>query len=259
MWDLPILEAFRELGVYKLVLLMGIVFLAGIARGYAGFGLSALVVTTGSFFLSPVKLVPVLYLLEIVASVHMLKSVHREVDGTMLLFLLLGCALGMPIGQQLLLCLPVAGTRVALYSVVIVATAILHTGYALPLRMDRKIGFVVGILTGLASGLAAVGGMVAMVALLGVNYDVLRARATMVAMFFILYIYGTVISFLNGITTPESVEMTGLLVLPLFIGVALGQRSFLLTSRERFSRLLRGFLAVLAGAGLAQVAFTGGK
>jgi len=249
-------EAFLDFETTELALLMGIVFLAGVARGYAGFGLSAIAITAGSLFLSPVKLVPILYLLEIIASVQMLKSVYREVDRMMLLFLLLGSALGMPIGQQLLLYLPVDGTRLALYAVVIISAFILHNGYTLPFNIDRKVGFTVGVMAGLASGLAAIGGLVTMIAFFGINFDVIRARATMVLMLFILYIYGTGISVFNGITTPASLQITLLLVLPLFIGVTLGQRSFLLTSQETFRKLMLGFLVILAVFGILTVCFT---
>ena len=240
------------------ILLMVIVLIAGVVRGYAGFGLSAVAITIGSILFTPITLVPVLFLLEVVASFHMLKSVHRDIDWSLLFGLLLGCAIGMPVGQGLLLLLPVDATRVALYLVVITAAAIVHFGYSFRFGANWKSGIAIGVAAGLASGLAAIGGLITMIALLGVDYDVVRARATMVAMFFALYIYGTGIGVVNGITTLSSLYIAAAMILPLFLGVAVGQKGFLHTSRERFRQIMLGFLAVMAAGGILRVGVNNG-
>ncbi len=259
MWDLTTFEALTTLKTFELFLLSGIVFLAGIVRGYTGFGLSAVVITSASLFLSPLKLVPILYLLEVAASVYMFRPTYRDVDRMMLLFLLLGCALGMPVGQYLLISLPVDGTKILLYSIVIVVALLVRSGYEFPYQINRKVSFVVGIATGLASGLAAVGGLVTMVVLLGIRFDVVRARATLVAMFFVLYIFGTLISVANGLATQGTLYTTMFLLLPLFIGVTIGQRSFLRTPKEKFRQYILRFLIILAGAGAVKIGLASGR
>jgi len=253
MWGLSAFEALTKLAGIELMLLTGVVFLAGVFRGYAGFGLSAVTITAATLFLPPLKLVPILYMLEVIASVHMLPSIHRDIDRMMLLFLLIGCALGMPIGQHLLIRLPVDGTRILLYTIVIVAALLVRSGYEFPFQMNRKASFVMGIAAGIASGLAAIGGLVTMVVLLGIRLDVVQARATLVAMFFALYLYGTMLSVANGLTTPDILYTVVFLLLPLFVGVAIGQRVFLRTSKEKFRRFLFGFLVVLSVAGSVKV------
>tara|TARA_A100001037_G_scaffold306459_1_gene351691 strand:- start:4927 stop:5688 length:762 start_codon:yes stop_codon:yes gene_type:complete len=247
-----------EFGGLETSLLVILVLVAGIVRGYTGFGLSAVAITIGSIVFSPLALVPVLYLIEIVASVHMLKSVHRDIDRPLLFGLLIGCAIGMPAGQELLLWLPVDATRMALYLIVIFAAAIVRFGYVFRIEANWRTGIAIGIAAGLASGLAAIGGLITMIALLGIAYDVVRARATMVAMFFVLYVYGTGIGVMNGITTSSSLIIAGALVLPLFLGVALGQKGFLRTSPERFRQIMLGFLAVMAAGGILRVGLGGG-
>lgn len=246
----------------NILLLATIVFVAGIVRGYAGFGLSAIVVTAGSLFLPPAQLVPLAYLLEIGASVHMLRSVYRDVDRAMLGWLLLGCAVGVPIGQQLLLYLPADGTRLALSGLVLLATLALYSPYTLPYKLtepvDRRFCLLVGLAAGLASGLAAVGGLVTMIALLGVDYDPVRARATLVVMFLALFGYGTLVSTLNGLTTLATVRTVLWLLPPLFLGVMVGQRQFLSTSTERFRRVVLGVLSVLAVVGVMRVVYNSG-
>lgn len=235
------------------LLLVLIFFVSGLVRGYAGFGLSAVAITGGSIFIEPVKLVPVLFMLEIIASIHMLRSVYRDVDRSLLLYSLIGCAIGMPIGQELLLYLPENGTRIALYSVVVLSTLFLHSGVTITFTINRKFGVIIGLIVGVGGGLATIGGLAAMIVLIAANYDVIKARATMVVMFFALYVYGLLIGSYNGIVTIDSVKLTGLFLVPIFIGLALGQKQFLLTTKEQFLKYLLIFLTVISTVGLGRV------
>ncbi len=250
------MEAFFGVTVIQASLLFIIIFVAGLARGYAGFGLSAVAITAGAIFIEPVKLVPVLYLLEIIASIHMLRSVYKDIDRTLLIYALIGCAIGMPIGQELLLYLPESSTRIALYSVVVLSTIVLQSGITIPLTVNRTFGVVIGLIVGVGSGLATIGGLAAMIVLLGVNYDVIKARATMVIMFFALYVYGTIVGSYNGIVTVESLKLTSLFIIPLFAGLALGQKGFLLTTKEQFLKYLLIFLTAISTIGLSRVWFS---
>ena len=234
-------------------ILMVIILVAGLARGFAGFGLSVVAITVASIFIEPVKLVPVLYILEIVASIHMLRSIYKDIDRSLLFYGLIGCTVGMPLGQELLLFLPESSTRVALYSVVVISTLFLHSGAVIPVTINRTFGVVLGLILGVGSGLAMVGGLVAMIVLIAVNYDVIKARATMVVMFFALCIYGMIVGSFNGIVTEESVKLSGLFLVPLFIGLALGQKVFLITTKEQFLKYLLAFLTAISTVGLGRV------
>ncbi len=53
---------------------MVIVFAAGIVRGFAGFGFSALSVAGMSLLLPPAQVVPAVFVLEVVASLSLLRE-----------------------------------------------------------------------------------------------------------------------------------------------------------------------------------------
>lgn len=233
--------------------LMLIFFVAGIARGYSGFGLSAVAITAGSLFMEPVKIVPILYILEIVASIHMLRSVIKDVDKMLLIYGLLGCAVGMPIGQELLLYLPGSSTKIALYSIVVISTLFLHSGQIIPLTINRTFCLGIGLIIGVGSGLAAIGGVAAIIILLAVNYDVIKARATMVIIFFAMYVYGMIVGSMNGIVTVVSFKLSMLFLIPLIAGLILGQKSFLVTSKEQFLKFLLAFLTAISVVGLGRI------
>ena len=75
---------------------------AAIIRGYSGFGFSALTVSSLSLVLPPIEIIPLVFLLEIAASINMLPMVWKEVNWKILKWLILGNLVGTPFGIFLL-------------------------------------------------------------------------------------------------------------------------------------------------------------
>ena len=84
------------------LLLMTIVLFAGIVRGCIGFGFSAIVVASTSFWLPAVAVVNLVVLLEIAASVSMTTSVKDDVKPSILLPLSAGALATTFVGTWLL-------------------------------------------------------------------------------------------------------------------------------------------------------------
>src|SRR4051794_28834970 len=75
-----------------------IVFGAGIVRGFAGFGFSALCVAGLALLVSPAKVVPAIFILEVLASISLLRSALRDIDWPWLSWLIAGNTLCIPLG-----------------------------------------------------------------------------------------------------------------------------------------------------------------
>ena len=56
------------------------VFVAGIIRGYSGFGFSMIATTSLTLVLPPVEVIPVVLALEILASASLLPRVWKQID-----------------------------------------------------------------------------------------------------------------------------------------------------------------------------------
>ncbi|MDF1794894.1 MAG: hypothetical protein P1U88_23510, partial [Thalassobaculaceae bacterium] len=78
-WDAPIWAA-----------VVAACIVAGVVRGFTGFGFPLIVVTSTSLVIAPVEIVPIALLLDILAGVRMLPSVRHEVDRRGVSFLMLG-------------------------------------------------------------------------------------------------------------------------------------------------------------------------
>ena len=101
--------------------------------------------------------------------------------------------------------------------------------------------------------MASMGGLLAMVIFLGVNYPAAQTRAMFVAIFFAMYIFGVGVSALNGLITGTTIWIVLVMLLPLFVGILLGQRQYLSATQESFRKFTLVLLTVLASIGIARV------
>ncbi len=236
----------------ELVPLVAIALVAAVVRGYSGFGFSAIVIAGASLVIPPAALVPALYVLEIVASIHMLPGVRHQIDYPNFWPMLAGCGVGLPAGQFFLTHLPADTIRICLSLGVLVSTVLIWRGYRFGIEMNRPLAGVTGFLTGFGRGMASIGGLLAMVIFLGTNYPAAQTRAMFVAIFLVMYVYGIAVSAYNGLVTTATFWIVLAGLLPLIAGLLLGQRRWLSATPESFRRFALGLLAALAVIGIAR-------
>ena len=90
---------------------------------------------------------PIVYLLEVAASVHMLPLVWRKVDWPILGWVTLGVAVATPIGIAILSSTPVTPLRLLVGVLVLAATLAVASGW----QMRGRIGPAAKVGTGLVS------------------------------------------------------------------------------------------------------------
>ena len=95
-----------SLPLHLIVVNLLIVFAAGMVRGFSGFGFSALCVAGLSLFVPPAQVVPPIFVLEVLASVTLLRGALKDADWPWLSWLALGNALFIPLGVALLAFVP---------------------------------------------------------------------------------------------------------------------------------------------------------
>lgn len=145
-------EPTAEMAGIDLLLLaygMACVFGAAIVRGYSGFGFSLLTVTALSLTMAPTAIVPVIFMMEIAASLHLLPGIWREVHWRSITLLLIGCVAATPLGVWILVSLPPPLLKILLAIFVGAATILLWRGF----RLERAPGTTATIATGAVSGL----------------------------------------------------------------------------------------------------------
>lgn len=156
---MEILFAFTDLTRTEFWALSAIVFAAAMVRGFSGFGLSAVVMAGAVFILPPVALVPMLWFLEMAASLAMFKGGMDTADLPTAIGLTIGGAIGLPFGLGLTLMLPVETSKIVALSLLIVLAIMQLAKLRMPLLATKPGTFGTGIAAGVVTGLSGAGGM----------------------------------------------------------------------------------------------------
>jgi uncharacterized protein len=234
--------------------LVACAFIAGIVRGFSGFGLSAVLVASGAFFISPKLLIPSAQVLEVVASVWMIPSVWRDVNWKWLTPMGLAYAFSIPLGVAALTYLSADALRIGGCIVLLVASLCLLLNARPRLPDGFPLRFGTGLLAGFFAGASSLGGMVASTMLFAVSIPPKNLRATLIVLFFGSALYSLSWGTWHGVVTTETFSRAAWLALPLLIGIAIGSRGFHRVNEAQFRRAVLAVLAVLSVAGIASVA-----
>ena len=128
-----------------IVMILGLLA-ASFARGYSGFGFSAILVASWSLVAPPSLPVAVAVMLEVSASIMQAASVWRDVDWRRIGLLLAGAVVGSPFGVAVLGLAPPHTVRLLIAALLLLCCCALLAGY----RLERPLG---------TAGEVAVGGV----------------------------------------------------------------------------------------------------
>jgi uncharacterized protein len=229
-----------------------IVWVAGMVRGYAGFGFSAISVAALALLVSPASVVPAIFALEVLASLTLLRGALREVDGRWLTALALGNALCIPVGILVLARVPETPLRLVIGGLLLSLTAMQRLGFELRLAPTPAARFAVGAASGLANGIAAVGGIVVAV-LLGPAQLAPRAlRATLIVLFLLTDVYAlawaaAMPSSGAALVDRSTAAWVVCLAPSMLLGIAVGRRAFAGASPQAFRRRVLDLLLLVSG------------
>jgi len=231
---------------------MAVVAAAGVVRGFAGFGFSAVTVAGLSLVVSPVEIVPVAFVLEVLASVHQVPGSWRDIHARWLGWLVLGNALAIPLGLALLGWLPETPLRLLIGTLLLLATAALRSGATAHLEATRSVRLATGLASGLANGVAAIGGIMVAVLLSATALEPAAMRATLIALFLFTDLYALAWAALlpgprdHGLLEAATLQLALWLAPAMLAGIWVGQRAFSGVSLPLFRRRVLDLLALIA-------------
>lgn len=233
-----------------------VVFAAGIVRGFAGFGFSALCVAGLSLFMPPAQVVPPIFVLEVLASLTLLRSAWKHVDWSWLGWLVAGNVLCIPLGVALLAFLTDTPLRLLIGALLLLAAALLRSGWSLALQPTAGMRLATGLVSGLVNGLAAIGGIAVAVLLSATTLAPAVMRATLILLFLFTDLYALAwAAFLpseggQDLLGAHTLQLVLWLAPAMLAGIWVGQRAFAGVSPEAFRRRVLDLLMLIAGLGV---------
>ena len=243
------------LDLFSLIVTFISVFVAGIIRGYSGFGFAMVSVTSISLVLPPVQVVPLVLILEVLASIRLVPQVWRDIDWHSLRWLLAGSLFATPIGVYLLANVPAESMRISISLLVLVAAILLLYGWAWRRMPGRPLILTTGMACGILNGAAAIGGPPVILFYLSSPAAVTVSRASIIAYFLGIDAMSLVMASIQGLTTIKTLLVTSICLIPLYLGITIGSRMFIKTEKKSFRQHVLILLIILSVAGLLRGIF----
>lgn len=225
----------------EFIILVVLAMLAGVVRGFSGFALSAMVMATAVVILPPVELIPMLWWLEMSASLLMLKNGWQGADKTMTYGLVIGSTIGWPIGLALTLALTISTSKTLALTVIVALAVTLLAKIRMPFLATKAGLYGSGLVAGIVSGIASVGGMVVAVYVLAADVPAKTMRASLVLYLFLSSAISMIVLVAFGVMETSGVARGLIFAIPTMIGVLIGQQFF----TERLAPYYRPFCLIL--------------
>jgi len=232
-----------------------ILLVAGFIRGYSGFGSGMIAVLGLSLVFPPARMVPVILLLEVIASASLLPGIWKLVDRSSLGWLSLGALLGTPAGAYLLASIPARMMRIAIAVTVMVLIILFWLRITFRKGVGKPAIVSVGVISGLLNGSAAIGGPPVILFFFSSSSEVAVSRASLIAFFLGTDLLATGMCATQGLITPNTLLFALAMTIPLACGLMLGRKTFIRTDPEVFRRRVLQLLMLLSIAALGHSLF----
>ncbi|NKN39437.1 sulfite exporter TauE/SafE family protein [Agrobacterium sp. a22-2] len=223
---------------------------AGLARGFSGFGGALIFMPAASSVIDPTLAAAVLFIIDAAMTAPMIPHAFRRADKKAVALMTAGALIGIPIGTLLLTRTDPLVLRWFIVSVVVAMLALLISGWRFRGTPSAPLTIGVGAVSGLFGGAAQIGGPPVVAYWLGGVIPAVVVRANIVLYFGATTAITAINYLLAGILVREAFFLA-LLVAPAFgIGLVSGSRLFGLANDVTFRRICFGLIAVAAVIGL---------
>ena len=226
-----------------------VAFLAGLIRGFTGFGGPAFVIAILTLFFTPYSVVSKILVIDFIASVYLFHGIYRNVDWKSTACLVLPTLLLMPLGHWLLIELDATLMKRAMAAVIAASCILMLLGMRYRSPMTAPWLIVVGAAAGLVFGGSYIA-LVAVVAILLGPYDKHEGRTLVISWSFFTVLGFAVISTWSGTTGLDDLLTAAPGAATYLLGTWLGTQGFHKASERSFRRSAIATLLALSAINL---------
>jgi uncharacterized membrane protein YfcA len=235
-----------------LLLVWMIVFLAGIFRGFAGFGSALLVVPALAYLYGPTQAIVIEVLIEIPVSLGLVFASIKHAERKAVLPMLAMFILFVPIGALLVSTMDATLLKIAISILVLAMLVVIAQQKRLAAFITPTGTYLAGAFAGLTQGMTAIAGPVFATAVLARGAPAQETRANIVCLAGGLILLSAASFWLVGLMTWATVAYAVLSMPALMLGVWAGALLFERLSNWNLRPVIIGFVAITALVTLAQ-------
>ena len=220
--------------------------IAGMVRGFAGFGAAMLMTPIFSALYGPAVGIALCLLLEIAVALPLLPAVVRLVDWRQIALLLLAAVVCVPAGTFVLTLTEPDPMRWAISAIILGAVALLASGWRYRGRPRPATTLAAGALSGFLNGLSGMAGPPIAFYYLASQETAAHVRANLTT-YFVFVDLAAIAVFASRGLIGWNTGVQGLLLAPaVMLGGVLGERLFPLASERFYRRLALALLVAVA-------------
>ena len=221
--------------------------IAGMVRGFAGFGAAMIMTPIFSALYGPAAGVALCLLLEIAVALPVVPGVVRLVDWRRIGLLLLAAAVGVPLGNLVLTNTEPEPMRWAISAIVLSAVILLASGWRFAGKPRTTTTLTAGVSSGFLNGLAGMAGPPIAFYYLAGDETVTRVRANLTTYFVFVDLVAIATFFSRGLVDGSTLVLGLFLAPAVMLGGVAGGKLFPLASETFYRRLA---LVLLVGVAI---------
>ena len=232
----------------RLIVVLIAVAIAGLLRGFVGFGAALITVPVFSLVLGPHAAIAINNVMGLPAVFQLLPEAIRRAERPFVVPMCLATFIAAPIGTWALVVADPALMTVAISALVLLMVAFLASGWRLRGRIGMGKLMAAGVAGGLVQGVAGIGGPPVVAVALSRPGEASQQRANVLALMTAVALSSILPLLYHGLFTRQTVVI-GLVLIPLYsAATALGARYFAFGGHRHYRRAA---LATLAAIGIA--------
>jgi uncharacterized membrane protein YfcA len=237
---------FESTTAASMFFLVGSAFVAGLARGFSGFGSALIFIPLASSIIGAKLASPLLLVIDFVAAAPLIPNGWRHADRRDLGTMLLGSLIGVPIGAWALTQMDGLAVRWMIVALIVPMLALLMSGWRYRGTPTMAVTAAVGAIAGFFNGVAQVGGPPIVLYWLRDTTAARVVRANIIIYFAAASILTTISYLIGGVLTTAVVGLAVLTGPAFGVGLWLGSQMFGLASEQTFRRACYALIALAA-------------
>jgi uncharacterized protein len=236
-------ESFTSASMFFLA---GSAFVAGLARGFSGFGSALIFIPLTSSIIGAKLASPLLLVIDFAAAAPLIPNGWRQADRRDVGTMLLGSLIGVPIGAWALTQMDGLAVRWMIVALIVPMLALLMSGWRYRGTPTVALTATVGAIAGFFNGVAQVGGPPIVLYWLRDTTAARIVRANIIVYFAAASVLTTISYLIGGVLTTAVIGLAVLTGPAFGFGLWLGSHMFGLASEETFRRACYALIALAA-------------
>lgn len=219
---------------HGLAVLITVALIAGVARGFSGFGAALILIPLGGAIIGPRLISPVLLIVDGLATLGMVRPAFHLANRREVVTMAVGAVIGVPLGTAVLTLMDPLLLRWLITAIAACLLTLLVSGWRYHGEPTRPLTVTVGLIAGLFSGAAQLGGPPVVAFWLGGKSNFIRVRSNIILYFSISTIFSVISYYAGGLFVAQVFALTVLTLPSYALGLYSGARLFGLAKESTF-------------------------